>query len=165
MLLVLRCLASQNTTNHATTNCRPAQLEFLSCQGRKVQADFKGRKVGSDGGVLLLRKVDKTLNLLSRAARLFKDDRDQNKVVHTQDSQLKQRVFALAQGHEDLNDHDHLRYDILLQTAAQKTSPLASAPATLPVYGPLRVRRLVPLDSLSGPDVNRLPEWRPQEAC
>jgi hypothetical protein len=58
-----------------------------------------------------------------------------------------------------------LRYDILLQTAAQKTSPLASAPATLPVYGPLRVRRLVPLDSLSGPDVNRLPEWRPQEAC
>jgi len=110
------------------TDCSPIQLEFSSCQGRKVQADFRGGNVSSDGGALLLREVDRRLNLLSRAARLFKDDRDQNKVVHTQDSQLKQRVFALAQGHEDLNDHDHLRHDILLQTAAQKTSPLASAP-------------------------------------
>ncbi|MDB2673933.1 IS1380 family transposase [Akkermansiaceae bacterium] len=110
------------------TDCSPTQLEFSSCQGRKVQADFKGGNVSSDGGVLLLREVDKKLNLLSRAAKLFKDDRDQHKVVHTQDSQLKQRVFALAQGHEDLNDHDHLRHDILLQTVAQKASALASAP-------------------------------------
>ncbi|MDB4538220.1 transposase, partial [Akkermansiaceae bacterium] len=82
------------------TDCNPTQLEFSSCQGRKVQADFKGGNVSSDGGVLLLREVDKRLNLLSRAAKLFKDDRDQHKVVHTQDSQLKQRVFALAQGHQ-----------------------------------------------------------------
>jgi len=110
------------------TDCNPTQLEFSSCQGRKVQADFKGGNVSSDGGVLLLREVDQRLNLLSRAAKLFDDDRDQSKVVHTQVSQLKQRVFALAQGHEDLNDHDQLRHDILFQTAAQKTSALASAP-------------------------------------
>ena len=106
----------------------PTQLEFSSCQGRKVQADFNGGNVSSDGGVLLLREVDRRLDLLSRAAKLFTDDRDQSKVIHPQESQLKQRVFALAQGHEDLNDHDQLRHDILLQTAAQKTSPLASSP-------------------------------------
>ena len=53
------------------TDCNSTQLKFSCCQGRKVQADFNGGNVSSDGGVLLLREVDRKLNLLTRAAKLF----------------------------------------------------------------------------------------------
>lgn len=110
------------------TNCRSTQLEFASCRGRKVQADFEGGEVSSDGGLLLLREVDRRLKVLKRAARLLPDDRQTGKVQHSMESMLRQRVFALAQGYEDLNDHEELRHDTLLQTAAGRTSALASAP-------------------------------------
>ena len=110
------------------TDCRSEQLEFASCRGRKVQADFEGGEVSSDGGLLLLREVDRHLGVLKRAAALLPDHRQQGKVRHSAESMLRQRVFALAQGYEDLNDHDQLRHDPLLQTAAQRRSALASAP-------------------------------------
>lgn len=110
------------------TNCRSIQLEFASCQGRKVQADFEGGEISSDGGLLLLREADRHLNLLGRAAKLLPDRRQSGKVHHSMESMLRQRVFGLAQGYEDLNDHDQLRDDALLQMVAGRRSRLASAP-------------------------------------
>lgn len=110
------------------TDCKSIQLEFASCQGRKVQADFEGGEVSSDGGLLLLREVERRHKLIKRAARLLPDKRQAGKVRHTTEQMLSQRVMALAQGYEDLNDHHDLRHDPLLQTAVQSSRELASAP-------------------------------------
>ena len=110
------------------TNCRSNQLEFASCQGRKVQADFEGGEVSSDGGLLLLREVELRHNIIKRAAKHLPDKRQAGKVRHTTERMLGQRVMALAQGYEDLNDHEDLRHDPLLQTAVQSSKALASAP-------------------------------------
>ena len=110
------------------TDCIQQTFPFASCGKRTVEADFGGGEVSSDGGLLLLREVDLRLNLTARAAALLPDDRDPAKVTHSSASMLRQRLFALAQGYEDLNDHGSLRHDILLQTAAGRISRLASAP-------------------------------------
>ena len=110
------------------TECNQLQFGFSRCKGREVVADFKGGDISSDGGIVLLREVDRTLNLLDRAAAILPDDRDPSKVRHLQKTLIKQRVFGLAQGWEDLNDHDTLRFDPLLQTATEQTQALASAP-------------------------------------
>ena len=109
------------------TDCKGRQLEFSTCKGRKIVADFEGGEVSSNGGLLLLREVDRKLDLTQRVAALLPDDRQRGKVVHSMSSMLRQRVFAIAQGYEDLNDHDQLRRDTLLQSAAQSDRQLASA--------------------------------------
>jgi len=110
------------------TDCKSIQLEFASCQGRKVQADFEGGEVSSDGGLLLLREVERRHHIIKRAARLLPDNRQSGKVRHSAEQMVAQRVMALAQGYEDLNDHEDLRHDPLLQTAVQSSRALASAP-------------------------------------
>lgn len=112
------------------TDCNGEQLEFSTCKGRKVVADFGGGEVSSDGGLLLLGEVDKALDLTRRIAPLLPDTRQRGKVVHTAAAMLRQRLFAIAQGYEDLNDHGDLRGDTLLQTVARSDRQLAS-PATL----------------------------------
>ena len=104
------------------------QIEFPGCRGRKVEAEFSGGAVTSDGGVLLLRQVDRKLGLTEAAARAVPDERDPAKVVHSQVSMVRQRVYAIALGHEDLNDHAGLRLDPALQTAVERDRELASAP-------------------------------------
>ncbi len=110
------------------TECKQLSFEFSSCESRNVTANFGGGEISSDGGIVLLGEVDRKLNLLNRAAEAFPDKRQRSKVRHTQNALLKQRVFALAQGWEDLNDHDSLRHDPLLQTVAGSTKVLASSP-------------------------------------
>ena len=70
------------------------------------------------GGVMLLREADQCLGLLSAASSCIPDTRDPDPITHSQESQLKQRVFSIALGEEDLNDHTELRQDMALQTAA-----------------------------------------------
>ncbi len=110
------------------TECNQLTFEFASCEGRKVVADFGGGEISQEGGLLLLREIDRDLGLLKSAARLLPDDRASERVVHSQLDLVRQRVFSLAQGWEDLNDHDTLRDDQLLQTAVGKSRTLASAP-------------------------------------
>jgi hypothetical protein len=93
-----------------------------------VVADFAGGDVSSNGGVLLLRAADRRLGLMAAAARLLPDPRDRGRCRHSGLDQLRQRVYALALGYEDLNDHGALRHDLALQTAVERISPLASAP-------------------------------------
>ena len=102
--------------------------------------DFEGGNLSSDGGLLLLRKVDRRLNLIQRMADLIPDPRGHAYMKHTQAEMLTSRIFGIAAGYEDGNDHQHLRHDSAFQLAAGRAptqgpededhSPLAS-PSTL----------------------------------
>lgn len=77
---------------------------------------------------MLLRQADRATGLLSSASRVLGDDRRRKSCRHSLLSMLRQRVYGIAQGYEDLNDHDVLREDLALQTAVNRDTPLASAP-------------------------------------
>ena len=110
------------------THRTPSQLEFPGFQRRKVEASFSGGHVTSDGGVLLLRAADRRTGLMAAAASALEDGRRARSCRHSFVSMLRQRVYGLAQGYEDLNDHDTLREDLALQTAVNRDEALASAP-------------------------------------
>ena len=96
------------------TQCIPIQLEFLPLGHRKVTARFDGGRLSSDAGGMLLGEADARIGLLDRAAQCFQDYRDHDAVEHSVRDLVAQRIYALALGYEDLNDHDELRRDSLL---------------------------------------------------
>lgn len=110
------------------SNCTGQQELFGSVGGRRIEVGFDGGDVTADAGLLLIRKADEQIGLLSRVAALIPDPRDAERVEHRMDELLRQRVYALAQGYEDLNDHDRLRHDLALQTVLGKAAPGASSP-------------------------------------
>ncbi len=109
------------------TQCTQESFAFPACRRRRVQAEFSGGEISSDGGVLLLRQADRYLGLSAAVARALVDDRRRASCVHDLPSLLRQRIFGLALGYEDLNDHQSLRGDPALQTAVERDEPLASA--------------------------------------
>jgi hypothetical protein len=112
----------------AVADCTQASFGFPACRKRAVEVDFSGGAVSSNGGVLLLRAVDRRLGLSTAAARVLRDPRDPGRCRHSALAQLRQRLYGLALGYEDLNDHGELRHDLALQTAVDRVAPLASAP-------------------------------------
>ncbi len=112
------------------TDCTLSKIEFPRCRGRRVEADFAGGDISSDGGALLLALVDRRLGLVSGLAGRLDDERQAGKVEHRLLPLLRQRVYAIALGHEDVNDHDGLRDDLVLQTAIGRDRRLAS-PSTV----------------------------------
>ncbi len=109
------------------TNCIKEEMCFTALSGKKVLADFSGGSVSSNAGVLILRELDRKLNLSKRLAALIPDSRTPQLVQHSIRSMISQRLFALALGYEDLNDHNHLRQDECLKTASGSLSDLASS--------------------------------------
>ncbi len=109
------------------TNCILPKLELPACKRRRVEVDFAGGDISSNGGVALLDLAERRLGLLSALARRLDDRRQAGKVRHGLLPLLRQRVFGLALGHEDVNDHDGLRDDLALQTACGRDRRLASA--------------------------------------
>lgn len=109
------------------TNCTSEAICFPACRKRRVDAGFDGGDVTSNGGVLLLRNADRVLGLTAAVAAQLPDRRQRGKVRHRVVDMLRQRVFGIALGYEDLNDHDDLRHDLALQTAADRDDALASA--------------------------------------
>jgi hypothetical protein len=110
------------------TECIPSRFDFAHCGSRHVVAQFDGGTISSDGGALLLRQTDQRLNLLPRLATCFLDGRQQSQVQHSVQEMLAQRVYGLALGYEDLNDHEQLRTDPvfgLLAGRVEPTQPLA----------------------------------------
>ena len=107
-------------------NCTQGELSFPSFDRRKIEADFSGGDVSSDGGILLLREADRRLGLTKALDRVLPDPRDPDQVSHRQVDLLRQRIYGLALGYEDLNDHDTLRLDLAWQTALERTDVLAS---------------------------------------
>jgi hypothetical protein len=105
------------------TQCTQDCLEFAVHGSRQVVARFDGGTMSSDGGALLLRETDRRLNLLHRLAGCFEDQRSPWLVSHRVHELVSQRVYALALGYEDLNDHDQLRDDPLLAVLSGKRVP------------------------------------------
>lgn len=105
------------------TPCIETKFQFSHASGRKVVASFDGGDISSDGGVLLLGQVEEKTRILQQFADCFTDHRDPNLLEHTVLDLVRQRVFGLALGYEDLNDHDDLRIDPLLATVVGKADP------------------------------------------
>jgi len=118
------------------TDCNTTPLLFASLGRKHLVADFAGGELTSDGGLPLLREVDRRIGLLDAVNAALFDPRCPWLIEHDQRTILAQRIFALAAGYEDLNDHQTLRDDTLFQTLTdrvlktgqQETDPLASPP-------------------------------------
>jgi len=90
-------------------------------------AQFNGGRITSNGGVLLLGEVERRRRIVERFAGCFTDAREAGAVEHTLEELLRQRLYGLALGHEDLNDHDELRSDALLASVVGKSDPTGEA--------------------------------------
>ena len=93
------------------TQCSQTEMDFGSSGGRKLVGAFDGGAISSNGGVVLLAAADKRLGLGARLAGCFTDHRSPERIEHTLADLLRQRIFGQALGHEDLIDHDALRFD------------------------------------------------------
>ena len=113
-----------NCTEETQTN----KIEFGRLGRRVVQGCFDGGSMTSDAGVMLLGATDRKLGLINAAARCIADPRNPLLIKHEVVDMLRQRVYGLALGWEDLNDHQALRQDVAMQTAVGVDSDIASAP-------------------------------------
>jgi hypothetical protein len=96
------------------TECTQETFGFTAHFSRRVEASFNAGQVSGDGGALLLREVDRKIKLIERVAACFTDTRSQDRIDHPLAQMLAQRLYGLALGYEDLNDHEQLRSDPLL---------------------------------------------------
>jgi hypothetical protein len=106
-----------------TTECNAREFDFQALGSRSVTGRFDGGAITSDAGGLLLREVEAKTGMLWRFAACFTDHRDPDLVEHSVYDLLAQRVYGLALGYEDLNDHDTLRHDPLLAVLVGKADP------------------------------------------
>src|SRR5215203_7430864 len=118
---------SPNQGSPMTTECNAAYLDFPMLGSRQVLADFDGGDISSDGGALLLRETERLTGIIRQFAACFTDHRDPELIEHSVEELLAQRVYGLALGYEDLNDHDDLRRDPLLATVVGKDDPAGQA--------------------------------------
>ncbi len=105
------------------TQCTQQTFDFQALGRREVVARFDGGPITSDAGGLLLREVEQHTGIIRQLARCFTDHRDEELIDHSVEELLRQRIFGLALGYEDLNDHDQLRHDPLLATLVGKQDP------------------------------------------
>jgi hypothetical protein len=122
------------------TECSAERFDFGIVEGRAVEAAFDGGLVTSDAGALLLGATDRAIDLVSRFADCFRDCRRQDLIEHAVGTLIGQRVFGIALGYEDLNDHDELRHDPLMAVLAGKLATRRTNCA--PVAGKSTLNRL-----------------------
>jgi len=115
------------------TECTPKQLEFDAVGRRKLVAAFDAEHISSDGGLVLLHRLDQRFGLMRKFAACFRDLRDPDLIHHSVEELVRQRVFGLACGYEDLVDHATLRHDPLLAAVVGKADPARqlASPSTL----------------------------------
>ncbi len=108
--------------------CTGSGIDFGKLGRRVIEADFSGGDLASDGGLMLLRQVDRRSGLTRLSAGKLSDPRDPGRIRHSLRTLLAQRIYRLGCGYEDLNDHARLRNDLMMQTAVDGDEALASAP-------------------------------------
>jgi hypothetical protein len=106
-----------------TTECTQFVFGFHPQKRREIRAQFDGGAITSDGGGLLLREVEKRVGILRQFADCFTDYRKPDLIQHRVEELVAQRVYGLALGYEDLNDHEELRNDPLLAVLVEKGDP------------------------------------------
>ena len=130
------------------TQCNQTEFAFAPHFSRQVSARFDERQLSTEGGALLLRETDRKIRLLSRVSQCFSDHRHPLWIVHQLSELLAQRIYGLALGYEDLNDHEELRRDPLLalMTGKRRVEEPLAGKSTLnrleltPTGSPLRDR-------------------------
>lgn len=110
------------------SDCTGQQMMFGRVGRREIEADFSGGAISSDGGVMLVRQIDRKIGLSRAVAAVLSDPRDSERITHPLRDLIAQRLYGLCCGYEDLNDHDVLRHDPLMQTAVGRDDDLASSP-------------------------------------
>ncbi len=148
------------------TECIPNQLnlhgikplEFSNCCQRKVIAKFDGNHISTNGGVLLLTEIENRTHVVQRLSQCFTDYRNPELIEHSVKELLLQRIYGLALGYEDLNDHDQLRHDPLLAVAVGKQDPTGNDRSAdrdkgkaLAGKSTLNRLELTPADAIQGP--------------
>jgi len=113
------------------TECSAERFDFGIVEGRIVEAAFDAGLVTSDAGALLLGASDRSINLVDRFAKCFRDHRCQELIEHAVATLVGQRVFGIALGYEDLNDHDELRHDPVMAVLAGKLTARRESCAAL----------------------------------
>jgi hypothetical protein len=131
------------------THCTSDLFGFAPVEGRKVVACFDGGNISSDAGALLLGATDRVIGLMDRFARCFRDGRRQDLIEHEVVTLVGQRIYGIALGYEDLNDHDELRHDPVMAVLAGKLA--ARRKDCAPVAGKSTLNRL----ELSRPEPSR----------
>src|SRR3974377_729463 len=106
-----------------TTDCSTNLFGFTEVEGREVVAAFDGGAISSDAGALLLGAADPAIWCISRFANCFHDERRPELIEHEVATLIGQRVFGIALGYEDLNDHDDLRHDPIMAGLAANVPP------------------------------------------
>ena len=122
------------------TECTSDMFGFSRVEGRSVVAAFDGGAVSSDAGALLLGAADRAIGLVDRFAACFGDGRAQGQVIHEIPAMVGQRVFGIALGYEDVNDHDELRHDPVLGALSGRLE--ARHPRCAPLAGKSTLNRL-----------------------
>ena len=107
-----------------STECNQFVFGFHPLKHREIRAQFDGGAITSEGGGLLLREVEKRIGIVRRFAACFQDYRNPDLIEHTVEELVAQRVYGLALGYEDLNDHEELRKDPLLAVLVEKSDPV-----------------------------------------
>ena len=105
------------------TQCIEEQMIFQQLGRREVMGRFDAGKISSDSGGLLLREVERRFGILKRLSSCFRDYRDPERIEHSVESLISQRVYGIALGYEDLNDHDTLRHDVVMGMLCDKVDP------------------------------------------
>lgn len=105
------------------TQCIQEQMVFQQLGRREVIGRFDGGMISSDAGGLVLREVERCCGILKRFAGCFRDYRDPQRTEHSLKTLIRQRVYGIALGYEDLNDHDSLRHDVVMGVLCEKSDP------------------------------------------
>jgi len=106
------------------TECIQKDFGFHPLKHREIRAQFDGGAITTEGGGLLLREVEKRIGIVRQFAACFRDYRNADLIEHTVEELVAQRVYGLALGYEDLNDHEELRKDPLLAVLVEKSDPV-----------------------------------------
>ena len=113
------------------THCSQTEMDFGTSGGRKLVGAFDGGAITSNGGVVLLAAADKRIGLCERLAACFADYRNAGYIVHAKIDLLRQRIFGVGLGYEDLIDHDALRFDPALMAALDRPEDALAGKSTL----------------------------------
>lgn len=103
------------------THCN-TKIRFVFSRNKRLEANFNGGDLSSDGGVLLLRELEEQTGLISSFSKCLSDPRDQDKITHEQEELLRQRIFQISAGYEDANDSDLLRFDPVFKLSCNLAS-------------------------------------------
>ena len=105
------------------TECIQNEFEFQYFEPKKMIIKKDSQGESSDGGLVLLMLLEKKYRIISRFSHCFKDLRNPERIIHPLQRLLKQRIYGLCQGYEDVNDHEQWRDDPLLSIACDVTNP------------------------------------------